>query len=605
MFKFLRSQAKVFYWVIAGSFVLFLGLGGLTSRGCHAPGTQKYEPGVIGKVNGTKILAADYDNAVRQQVAYLRRQNPDRDLTADQYAMAKQRAWDALVQNALVEQAIRKHKIKVSDQEVLDVLEHNPPQELLANFRDKDGNVNMEQYYAALQNPENDWSQTEEYIRRNVIPRQKLNDLITADVTVSEDEVRQEYLRQTGRAVAEFMGVAFQDLEVPAPTEDEMTTYYNEHLDDFQGPEKITCSFVRFPKKASEADYEDVRSYILEIREEINSGKKTFAEAAAEYSEDSTADNGGDLGTFDRKRMVAPFTEAAFSLPVGVISDPVKTRFGYHLIEVLDQEKDPATGEVLRVHARHILLKVTPGPATLDEIHQMARDFADSVTAADFVTRAQADSLDVVTTEPFAAGRDIPGLPLSLEGSYWVFGSRTGDISPIFENKNFYYVILSGEKIPAGPEPLDKVRGRIMAELKTAKQADLAREKLNPAVGEVQMGSSMAEVAAKYDLLHAVTDTFTVNANIPQVGYGTDFNKQVINGQVGQLIPEIQTQRGLFAAVPLCIQPFDEDDYQQRRDGIMAFLLNQAQGKVAQQWLDDQKAAAKIEDYRYANLNRR
>ena len=42
MFKFLRSQAKVFYWVIAGTFILFLFLGGMTGRGCQAPGTKKY-----------------------------------------------------------------------------------------------------------------------------------------------------------------------------------------------------------------------------------------------------------------------------------------------------------------------------------------------------------------------------------------------------------------------------------------------------------------------------------------------------------------------------------------------------------------------------------
>ncbi|NCQ33819.1 hypothetical protein GW813_01830, partial [bacterium] len=73
MFKFLRSQAKVFYWVIAGSFVLFLALGGLTSRGCQAPGSHNYQPGVIGKVNGAKIMATDYDYTVRNQIAYLQR----------------------------------------------------------------------------------------------------------------------------------------------------------------------------------------------------------------------------------------------------------------------------------------------------------------------------------------------------------------------------------------------------------------------------------------------------------------------------------------------------------------------------------------------------
>ena len=61
MFKILRSKAKVFYWVIAASFVLFLGLGGMTGRGCQAPGSGSYESGVVGSVNGKPISAQDYD----------------------------------------------------------------------------------------------------------------------------------------------------------------------------------------------------------------------------------------------------------------------------------------------------------------------------------------------------------------------------------------------------------------------------------------------------------------------------------------------------------------------------------------------------------------
>ena len=132
MFKFLRSQAKVFYWVIAATFILFLILGGLTGRGCQAPGTRNLEAGVVGSVNGTKISAQQYDYAVRQQIAMMRQQSPDRDLNANQYAMARERAWDALVQNALVEQAIKDRKIKVDDAEVLDAFRNNPPAELLA-----------------------------------------------------------------------------------------------------------------------------------------------------------------------------------------------------------------------------------------------------------------------------------------------------------------------------------------------------------------------------------------------------------------------------------------------------------------------------------------
>ena len=77
-----------------------------------------------------------------------------------------------------------------------------------------------------------------------------------------------------------------------------------------------------------------------ELRQRIVDGED-FATLAEQYSDDTTsAVNGGDLGWFGRGAMVTPFEDAAFSLEVGQISEPVKTDFGYHLIEVL--EKDPA-----------------------------------------------------------------------------------------------------------------------------------------------------------------------------------------------------------------------------------------------------------------------
>ena len=131
-------------------------------------------------------------------------------------------------------------------------------------------------------------------------------------------------------------------------------------------------------------------------------------------------------------------------------------------------------------------------------------------------------------------------------------------------------------------------------------QLELARQKLGPAVGDIQMGTSVAEAAASHGLKHAVTDTFTINANVPDIGYGTDFNKQIIYGTVGRLVPEIETLRGLFAAVPLWVKPIDEESFAQREEGIMASLLTQAQNQALEDWMKALIEEADIRDYRYA-----
>lgn len=594
MFQFLRSRAKLFYWVIAVSFLAFVYIG-FGDAGCNRGGGQM-AAGVIGTVNGRQITAEAYDAAVRQQVAIMRQQAPDRELNANQYAAAQDRAWESLIQQIIIDKAIADAKLKVTDQELLDRFLNEPPAEILQQYRNESGQIDMARYRADLQNPQNNWEPVEAYVRQ-IMLTEKLADRIAGSAAVPEEDVRREYLRQSGRAMAEYIGVAFSDInDGYSPTDEEIAAWYAAHPDDYRHDGQAFCKVVRFPKAASSVDEKDVLDTLAEIKADIAAGNLDFATAAKQYSDDTgSGARGGDLGSFDRNRMVPEFTNVAFSLPVGQISDPVRTQFGFHLIEVT--ARDDAAGQVT---ARHILMKVAPGPQTLDQLAESAAAFRSRVSGGNFVATAQAEAHDLLTPAAVTRGRDIPGLSLSLQGANWLFGAAPGAVSPVFENDECFYVVLAERVEPAGIKPLDEVRSQVMLALRKQHNAQVAKQRLAPAIAAITGGAAVSQAAGQYGLKYAVTDTFSYNSNVPEIGFGTDFNKQVIEGLVGRLTPEVETARGVYVGMPLWIKPIDEADFAARRAGIQQALTMQAQNEAVQKWLEDQITAAKIEDRRAA-----
>ena len=594
MFKLLRTRAKIFYWIIASSFILFTFV--VWGADCNSSNTRNGGPQEIGSINGSKISYEEYDNWYRNHLAQLRQQYQDRPLTANQRAQAGENVWNSILRTKLQEQAVADRGFKVSDAEVLDRLKNNPPMELLAQYRSADGQVDMDAYLADLADPTRDWTQIEAYIRQ-VIPMQKLMDELTADVVVTEEELRTRFTEQSGRALAEYLGVTFSDLTIEGdPSPEEIQAYYSSHLDEFEQPATALVELVAFGKEASETDDLEIKQLAFEVRQEILDGIMDFAGACAIYSEDSTRESGGDLGTFDRNRMVAPFTEAAFSLPVGELSEPVRSQFGYHLIEVLEQTEND--GDVTEVHARHILFKVTAGDETLTAQYDKAVEFLAEAAEAGFAGAAADAGIELIKTEPVRQGWDLPGLRNTVQGNLFAFTAEAGDISRVFENDEVFYVVHLLEILPAGPSPLSEVEPQVLTQVNRARKATLAREQLSPAVGAVQMGRSIEEAAAEFGLSYAVTDTFTFTGNVLGVGYNTDFNVRTRETEIGGFVPDIETTRGVFALRVLWKSEFGEDAYQAARAGLQSQILGQRQQEVLEAWFEQELAEADIKDKR-------
>lgn len=120
----------------------------------------------------------------------------------------------------------------------------------------------------------------------------------------------------------------------------DVQAYYNAHKDEFEEAQ-ASHILIRFkgspvPLKPNQKDLtdEEALAKAQDIHKQL-AGGADFAALAKDNSDDpGSAAKGGSLGKFKHGQMVAPFDKVAFSLPVGQISEPVKTQFGYHLIKV-------------------------------------------------------------------------------------------------------------------------------------------------------------------------------------------------------------------------------------------------------------------------------
>lgn len=124
------------------------------------------------------------------------------------------------------------------------------------------------------------------------------------------------------------------------PSEQEIETYYNDNKKKFDTPEQVHARhiLIRLDDKDSEKTKEEKKAKIESLRKQLLDGAD-FEKLAKENSDCPSGQKGGDLGTFTKGRMVKPFEDAAFSQKVNDIGPVIQTKFGYHIIQVLEHNQ--------------------------------------------------------------------------------------------------------------------------------------------------------------------------------------------------------------------------------------------------------------------------
>lgn len=343
--------------------------------------------------------------------------------------------------------------------------------------------------------------------------------------------------------------------------EEELKAFYEKDPSKYQVPEKFRARFVSVPveipdasveavmaknpegylsktdavgvrhlllrtqPEASDTEKEEVRKKIEAIRARIKTLDDFIRETRENSDDTSNKLEGGDLGFFDKGKMVPEFEAAAFEIPDGTVSQPVQTSFGYHLLWKYSTRK---AGEKVSVKEAR-----PKAAAEIDQqaIRDMAKKKLSDITAAlagrSLAAATSITSLPVIETDWFARG-DIPHEEASRD-RYPFFQAVSqlapGKVSDIVEGFYRYYLVELIDKQPARIKTLEEARSEVERNFRNQKATELARTQAMEAANRVRSGSlEFSAVPQAYGIPNPTTYTGLRN---PQSGQQREENARV------------------------------------------------------------------------------
>ena len=601
MMQMIRSNVgKLVTVIIVGGFLVWMVFG----IGMEVTGAGGLRPGELGSVNGEPISVEAYQQAVNALSEQARQQTGGR-ITAEQQAQIDEEAWNRLVQEALIRQEMRRRGIGVTNDEIR-YAAMNVPQPDLAQQEifQTDGRFDLAKYQQYLRSPQaSDQTllQLEQYYREN-IPRSKLFRQVATGTYVSDAELWRAYQDENETATVEYVSLDLSKVanEAPQVSEAEIRRYYDEHKDEFERPRTARFTVAYLPSAVTEQDAQSTLARVQALRAEIAGGADFAAVARRESTDQASAQQGGDLGWMRKGQTVPAFDSVAFALPVGELSQPVRTEYGWHLVQVQERAEGADSAKV-----RHILVPIAKSEAELeqldaraDSLERLAED-GDLERAARSVGATVRQGVTVTDALPV-----IPGVGPALEALNWAQGEaadREGaakPVSEVLEGPQALYVVRLEGYSGKGTMPLRdataQIRNTLVLQKKRARAAEVGRQ----IAAEVRGGKTLQQAAAARGLTVERAGPFTrvdpntvfgqANAAIG-AAFGTPLN------QVSQ---PVETTAGVFLVRPVARTQADRRAWEAQKEVQRAMATQRVQQGLYERWLNSLKERAEIKDNR-------
>ncbi len=594
-------------------------------------GVQRYtsqRSSRVADVNGTVITLNEYRNSYTNLVEQVR-QSFGNNLNDEliQALQLRKRALDQLVDRALMLQEAEKLKIQVSDEELAEAIRNISAFQTAGLF---DNQRYMNTLSRTKLSPE-----TFEEQQREALIIDKLQNFISGNIKVSELEARQWYKYNNTEVDVEYVVFEPGQFKNIEPTADEILDFFDQHKETYKtdpeikarylylkpadfagritvGEEDIQDYYESNPEKFKNPETVQARHILIKVDqnakpEEVESARQRaedvlklasegqdFAALAQQYSEGPTKTKGGDLGTFRREAMVKPFADKAFSLTAGYNSDPVRTRFGWHIIKV--EKTNPAKTLSLD-EAREDIEKTLKTEQSRNLAYDEAEAVYDKVFEGQNLSDiAQERNLKILTTELFPQKRPPKEIKDAARFASVAFGLPANEVSDVQEFGDGYYLIEVVEKVPAKIPELKAVEDSVKKDVIKEKQDAKALSEANGFLAELKKGQPFNTVSQKFKLASKKTGFFKRNDSIPTIGQEAEIARTAFKLSDQDQLPgePLKGQKGYYVISFRERKEPELNGFEKEKTALKDQLLQQKTFKTMDAWLKRIKSESQI-----------
>jgi len=591
MLEGLRKHGSWIVIVIAAVFILSMAIGGISSIFIKKP--------FVGSIAGEKIYPNDFSEYLQNAYAGYAQQNPDKEIDEQTAKQLNDQTWNQLIQQILFDKAVKKRHIKITDEDVIEELK-NPAEDItsIPQFQ-TDGTFDYAKYEALLlENPE--FANWIENRIRGSLPYLRLYDNVKSEVTITIEEVEQQYINDNNLADADiifFNPKKIKDVEI---TDEDLQAYYDENKEEFKKDPARKLKYVAVNLEPSEADKKVVRAKVDSIYNLAISGKD-FAELAKQYSQGPSAPMGGDLGNFTKGRMVPAFEEAAFQLNEGEISEPVQTRFGWHIIKLFDKKIIDGEEEIT---ASHILLKEEASEATKENLEVLANDLYTSAKDLGLEKAAEELAYEIQETKKiYDSSQYIVGIGKNQEVVEFTFDNKIGKLhQPILKDDGNYVICEVSFIIGEHYQEFEEVKRQIENNVKTEKKKEIARTNAIEFANKYDSSEYMKKAEVEeYDIVEALN--VRLDNTFKSIGKDEVLNEAILAKEVGEFTEVINGDKASYIAlIKVRTQP-DMNNFEKDQDTLMEEAQTKAENDHLNEWFEKLKEDAEIIDNRSEYYN--